>query len=96
MVKVPAVQLTAEIAPGCDVSHCRAIATHTPVLRVALMGHDHVSCVTLPTRVCFEHRDQFAERFLTPARRANMEASLLAHGRDAPDWARTYIVFATG
>ena len=96
MVKVPAEQLTAKIAPACDVSHCRAIATHTPVLRVALMGHDHVSRVMLPKRVCFEHRDRFAERFLTPARRANMEASLLAHGRDAPDWARTYIVFATG
>ncbi len=96
MVKVPAEQLVPEVAPVCEVSGCAATATHRPVLCIALLGHDHVSRVTLPTRVCIEHRDRFAERFLSPARRASMEASLLAHGRDAPDWARTYVTFAAG
>jgi hypothetical protein len=68
-------------------------ATHTPVLCIALLGSQHVSRVALPTHLCSDHCKTFAERFLTPARRAKMEASLHSHGRDAPDWARTHVEF---
>ena len=86
------------VEPGapCHMGQCVAIAAYTPVLCVALLGREHVSRVTLPAHVCSEHRDAFAERFLTPARRAKMETSLRSHGRDSPDWSRTHVEFVGG
>jgi hypothetical protein len=75
------------------VAKCTAAATHAPVLCIALVGRAHVSRVLLPTHVCSGHRESFANRFLTPARRAQIETSLLSHGRDAPDWGRTHVEF---
>jgi len=86
-------QVAANAAPRCHVANCTAVVTHTPVLCIALWGSEHVSRVLLPTHICSDHRGSFAERFLTPARRAKMEASLLSHGRYAPDWARTHVEF---
>jgi hypothetical protein len=79
--------------PRCYVTKCGAAATHAPVLCVALLGHTHVSRVVLPTHVCSGHRESFANHFLTPARREQMAASLLSHGRGGPDWARTHVEF---
>jgi hypothetical protein len=80
----------------CNVARCQASASFTPILCVALLGRERVSRVTLPTHVCREHREAFAERFLTPERRAAMETSLRSHGRDSPDWSRTYVEFVNG
>ena len=77
----------------CRIARCAGAATYTPVLCVALLGREHVSRVALPAHVCGEHRDTFAERFLTPARRAQIETSLRSHGRDSPDWSRTHVEF---
>jgi hypothetical protein len=89
--------LTSRSAPGvpCHVARCRASASFTPVLCVALLGRERMSRVSLPAQVCREHREAFAERFLTPARRATIETSLRSHGRDSPDWSRTHVEFTT-
>jgi hypothetical protein len=79
----------------CRVARCRAAATHTPILCIALLGSGRVSRLALPTDVCSGHRAAFSEGFLSPARRATMEASLRARGRGAPDWARTHVDFVT-
>lgn len=77
----------------CYVANCSAAATHAPVLCITLRGSEHVSRVLLPTQLCLDHRGTFADHFFTDARRAKMEASLLSHGRGAPDWARTHVQF---
>jgi hypothetical protein len=93
VLPISAGRVAANASPRCHVTNCSTAATHDVVLYIALVGRDHVSRVLLPTHVCSDHRGMFAERFLTPARRAQMEASLLSHGRDAPDWARTHLEF---
>ena len=93
MFTVTAEQLADKRAKGCHVARCTAAATHTPVLCITLLGSEHVSRVPLPMRLCPDHRGTFAERFLTHANRARMEASLLSHGRNSPDWARTRMDF---
>jgi hypothetical protein len=77
----------------CHVAQCAASGTFTPILCVAQLGRQRVSRVPLPAKVCREHRGAFAERFLTPARRADMETSLRSQGRDSPDWERTHVEF---
>jgi hypothetical protein len=78
----------------CSSARCVAPATHTPFLVIALVGSERFSRVALPTQLCAGHRAAFAEGFLTPARRASIERSLEARGRDAPDWSRTRVEFA--
>lgn len=83
-----------EPAPPCHFKQCRAAAQFTPVLCIALVGRQRVSRVALPMHVCGNHRERFARGFLTPERRATMDASLRANGRAAPDWARSHVDFA--
>jgi hypothetical protein len=78
----------------CWVASCAVPATLVPTLRIALLGSGHVSRIALPARVCAGHREGFAIRFLTPARRAAIEASLQARGRRPPDWSRTDVELA--
>ena len=92
---VPRSQKAATGAP-CHVARCHAVATYTPVLCVALLGRAHLSRVALPARVCRDHREPYAEGFLTPERRRSMEVSLRSHGRDSPDWSRTHVTFECG
>lgn len=93
MLGSTAEQVAGSATRRCHVANCTAAVTHTPVLFIALSGSDHVSRVVLPTHTCPDHRACFEERFFTPARRAKMEASLLSHGRDSPDWGRTHVDF---
>ena len=80
-------------ATHCHIAPCRTVATHTPILCVVLSQREHVSRIALPVKVCCGHRETFTERFFTTARRTSIEASLRAHGRDSPDWARTHLEF---
>ena len=93
MLTVPAAQVAARSPLRCHVAKCKVTATQTPILCIALLGGEHVSRVRLPARVCSDHLTTFAERFLTPERRAQMEASLRSHGHGSPDWARTHVEF---
>lgn len=77
----------------CGAASCRSAAIYTPVLCVALSGRERLSRITLPTQVCSGHRESFEERFLTPARREQIERSLQSRGRDSPDWSRTHLEF---
>jgi hypothetical protein len=77
----------------CSVGQCAEAGSCTPVLRIALFGSLRVSRVPLPARLCAKHATSFPERFLTASRRAAIETALRSRGRNAPDWARTDVVF---
>lgn len=93
MVQVTIEQAGVAAEHRCWVARCDDAPTHTPILRIALVGSDHVSRIALPAQLCAHHREAFAERFLTPSRRASIEESLRARGRAAPDWSRTGVHF---
>jgi hypothetical protein len=93
VLQVPVELAPVENSARCHVAPCKAVATHTPILRIALRGSEHVSFVTLPMSVCDDHRDCFAEQFLTPERRAKMETTLQTSRRGSPDWDRTWVEF---
>jgi len=80
-------------ATRCHLAPCQTVPTHTAILCVALSQREHVSRIALPVKVCRDHRETFTDRFFTAARRASIEASLRAHGRESPDWSRTHLEF---
>jgi hypothetical protein len=96
VLQQPRVAPESRVAPAarCCIARCTGAAMHLPILRIALLGSERVSRIALPAHLCAGHRDGFADRFLTPARRATIEASLRSRGRSPPDWSRTEVEFA--
>lgn len=93
MLEISLAPDAAALTVRCSVARCDHSASRTPILRIALFGSDHVSRIALPAHLCAKHASSFPERFLTTARRAEIEASLRSRGKNAPDWARTEVVF---